>query len=44
MRLAKVIKWILGSDGRLIGKENEILSLNTALYDVEFPDVTIKPC
>jgi len=43
MRLAKVIKQSVGSDGRLVGKENKILDLNTALYDVEFDDGTMKP-
>ena len=43
MRLAKMLKRSVGKDGELIGKDNEVLMLNTALYDVQFPDGTIKP-
>ena len=42
-RLAKVIKRSIDSDGKVIGKYNEIPVLNTMLYDVQFPDGSIKP-
>ena len=43
MRLAKVILRIVDSDGKVIGKHNDIPILNTILYDVEFPDGVVKP-
>ena len=42
-RLAKVIKRSVNSDGKVIGNYNELPVLNTMLYDVQFPDGSIKP-
>ena len=42
-RLAKVIKSSVDSDGKVIGNYNELPLLNTVLYDVQFPDGSIKP-
>ena len=42
-RLAKVIKRSVNSDGKLNGNYNEISVLNTMLYNVQFPDGSIKP-
>ena len=42
-RLAKVIKRSVDSDSKVIGNYNEIPVLNTMLYDVQFPDGSIKP-
>ena len=42
-RLAKVINRRVDSDGKVIGNYNELLVLNTMLYDVQFPDGSIKP-
>ena len=42
-RLAKVIKRRVDSDGKVISKYNEIPVLNIMLYDVQFPDGSIKP-
>ena len=42
-RLAKVIKRSVSSDGKVIGNYNELPVLNTMLYDVKFPDGSIKP-
>ena len=42
-RLAKVIKICVNSDGKVIGNYNELPVLNTMLYDVQFPDGSIKP-
>ena len=43
MRLAKVIRSNVDSDGKFIGDYNNIPTLNTILYDVQFPDGAIKP-
>ena len=43
MRLAKVIKRSLNPDGKVTGNYNDIPVLNTMLYDVQFPDGSIKP-
>ena len=42
-RLAKVIKISVDSDGKVIDKYNELPVMNTILYDVQFPDGSIKP-
>ena len=42
-RMAKVIKRSVDSDGKEIGNYNELLVLNTMLYDVQFPDGSINP-
>ena len=42
-RLDKVIKRSVNSDGKVIGNYNELPVLNTMLYDVQFPDCSIKP-
>ena len=42
-RLSKVIKMSVDSDGKVIGNYNELPVLNTMLYDVQFPDGSIKP-
>ena len=42
-RLAKVIKRSANSEGKVIGNYNELPLLNTMLYDVQFPDGSIKP-
>ena len=42
-RLAKVIKRSVDSDGKVIGNYNALKMLNTRLYDVKFPDGSIKP-
>ena len=42
MRLAKVIRRNVDSDGKVIGDYNDIPTLNTILYDVHFPDIAIK--
>ena len=42
-RLAKVIKLSVNSEGKVIGNYNELPVLNTMLYDVQFPDGSIKP-
>ena len=41
--MAKVIKRSVDSDGRGIGNYNELPVINTMLYDVQFPDGSIKP-
>ena len=38
-----MIKRSVDSDGKVIGNYNELLVLNTMLYDVQFPDGSIKP-
>ena len=38
-----MIKRIVDSDGKIIGNYNEIPVLKTMLYDVQFPDSSIKP-
>ena len=43
MRLAKVVRRSLDSDGKVTGNYNNIPVLNTMLHDVMFPDGTIKP-
>ena len=43
LRMAKVIKRNIGPDGTLIGTPHENSMLNTALYDVQFPDGSVKP-
>ena len=43
LRMAKVIKRNIGPDGTLIGTPYENSMLNTALYDVQFPDGSVKP-
>ena len=42
-RMAKVIKRSFNSDSKVIGNYNELPVLNTMLYDVQFPDGSIKP-
>ena len=42
-RLAKVIKRSVDSDGKVIRNYNELPVLNTMLYNVQFPDGSIKP-
>ena len=42
-RLSKVIKRSVDSDCKVIGNYNELPVLNTMLYDVQFPDGSIKP-
>ena len=42
-RLAKAIKRSVNSDGKVIRNYNELLVLNTMLYDVKFLDGSIKP-
>ena len=42
MRLAKVIKRSLDSDGKVIGNYNDIPVLNTILHDVQFLDGGVK--
>ena len=42
-RLDKVIKRSVDSDGKVIRNYNEPPVLNTMLYDVQFPDGSIKP-
>ena len=41
-RLAKVINRSVNSDGKAIGNYDELPVLNTMLYDVQFPDRSIK--
>lgn len=44
MWLAKVVKRSVESNGKLIGSHNELVYLNTVLlYDIEFPDGSVKP-
>ena len=43
MRLAKVIRRNVDSDGKFIGDYNYIPTLNTTLFYVHFPDGVIKP-
>ena len=43
MRLAKVLKRSLDSDGKVIENYNDIPVLKTMLYDVQFPDGSVKP-
>ena len=43
MRLERVIRRSVDSDGKVIGKNNEIKILNTILYDMNFPDCAVKP-
>ena len=38
-----MIKRSVDSDGKVIGNYNELPVLNTMLYDVQFPDGSIKP-
>ena len=38
-----MIKRSVDSDGKVIGNYNELPVLNTMLYDVKFPDGSIKP-
>ena len=40
---AKVIRRSMDDDGKVIGDYNAMPIFNTMLYDVEFPDGTIKP-
>ena len=42
MCLAKVIRRSIDSDGRITGTFNENSSLNSLVYDVEFPDGAVK--
>ena len=42
MRLAKVIRRNVDSDGKVIGDYNNIPTLKTILYDIQFPDDAIK--
>ena len=42
MRLAKVIRRNVDLDGKVIGGYNDIPTLNTILYDVQFQDGAIK--
>ena len=42
-RLSIVIKMSVNSYGKVVGNYNELLVLNTMLYDVQFPDGSIKP-
>ena len=41
--MAKVIKRNIGPDWTLIGTPHENSMLNTARYDVQFPDGSVKP-
>ena len=41
--LSKVIKRSVDSDGKVIGKYNELSVLKTILYDMQFPDGSISP-
>ena len=43
MRLEKVVRRSLDSDGKVTGNYNNRPVLNTMFYDVQFPDGTIKP-
>ena len=43
LRMAKVIKRNIGPDGTLIGTPHENSMLINALYDVQFPDGSVKP-
>ena len=43
MWLARVILRSVDSDGKVIGKNNDIPILNTILYDMELPDGAVKP-
>ena len=43
MRLARVIRRSVDSDGKVVGNHNDIPILNTILYDVDFPDGAVKP-
>ena len=40
--MAKVIRRSIGPDGKIVGAFNENPMLNTLVYDVEFPDGTVK--
>ena len=40
---AKVIRRTLDENGKVMGKHSDNLILNTLMYDVEFPDGTIRP-
>ena len=42
VRLAKVIRKNVDSDGKVLGDYNNIPILNTILYDVQFPDGAIN--
>ena len=42
MRLEKFIIKNIDSDGKVIGYYNDIPTLNTIIYDVQFPDGAIK--
>ena len=42
-RLAKLIKRSVDSDGKAIRNYNELPVIKTMLYDVQFPDGSIKP-
>ena len=43
MRLSRVIQQSVNYDGKVIGKHNVIPILDTILYDVDFPDGSVKP-
>jgi hypothetical protein len=43
MQMAKVIGRSLDAEGKVIGNFEENILLNTLVYDVEFPDGSIKP-
>ena len=43
VRLAKVIRSNVDSNSQVLGNYNKIPILNTILYDIQFPDGTIKP-
>ena len=40
---AKVIRRTLDENGKVMGKHSDNPILNTLMYDVEFPDGTIRP-
>ena len=42
MCLTRVIQQSVDSDGKIIGKHNNIPILDNILYDVEFPDGAVK--
>jgi hypothetical protein len=42
MQMAKVVKRAVDNDGRLVGTFNENPTLNSMIYDVEFPDGVTK--
>ena len=43
LRLEEVLRRSQDSNGKATGNSNNISILNTMLYDVQFPDGTIKP-